>query len=101
RKAITARFFFHAARMDPQEEYRTLIENQFVYTHPSSAFSKGSQTALYITTVINPKWLVELAPRFYKYADPTKSASTSDRNGSDPSMTDIMSPTLRLSNHWA
>ncbi|RWW71655.1 hypothetical protein BHE74_00020598 [Ensete ventricosum] len=30
-------FFFHAARTDPQEGYRTLVENQFVYTHPSSA----------------------------------------------------------------
>ncbi|URE20382.1 hypothetical protein MUK42_25712 [Musa troglodytarum] len=36
-KAITAGFFFHAAMTDPQEGYRTLVENQFVYTHPSSA----------------------------------------------------------------
>ncbi|GAB2234512.1 hypothetical protein Droror1_Dr00003767 [Drosera rotundifolia] len=37
RKAITAGFFFCAARKDPQEDYRTLVENQPVYIHPSSA----------------------------------------------------------------
>ncbi|KAH0882580.1 LOW QUALITY PROTEIN: hypothetical protein HID58_058676, partial [Brassica napus] len=42
RKAITAGFFFHGARKDPQE-----------------------------VTVIDPKWLVELAPRFFKVAYPT------------------------------
>ena len=36
RKAITAGFFFHAARKDPQEGYRTLVENQPVYIHPRS-----------------------------------------------------------------
>ncbi|XWS17964.1 hypothetical protein CRYUN_Cryun32bG0001400 [Craigia yunnanensis] len=38
RKAITVGFFFHASRKDPQEGYRTLVENQPVYIHPSSAF---------------------------------------------------------------
>ena len=37
RKAILSGFFFHAARKDPQEGYRTLVENQPVYIHPSSA----------------------------------------------------------------
>jgi hypothetical protein len=40
RKAITAGFIFHAARKDPQEGYRTLVENQPVYIHPSSALFK-------------------------------------------------------------
>ncbi|KAJ4830153.1 hypothetical protein Tsubulata_019942 [Turnera subulata] len=84
RKAITAGFFFHAARKDPQEGYRTLVENQPVYIHPSSAlFQRQPDWVIYhelvMTSkeymrevmVIDPKWLVELAPRFFKVADPT------------------------------
>ncbi|XP_012454952.1 probable pre-mRNA-splicing factor ATP-dependent RNA helicase DEAH5 [Gossypium raimondii] len=85
RKAITAGFFFHAARKDPQEGYRTLVENQPVYIHPSSAlFQRQPDWVIYHelvmttkeymreVTVVDPKWLVELAPRFFKVADPTK-----------------------------
>ncbi|CAH2045361.1 unnamed protein product [Thlaspi arvense] len=85
RKAITAGFFFHGARKDPQEGYRTLVENQPVYIHPSSAlFQRQPDWVIYHdlvmttkeymreVTVIDPKWLVELAPRFFKVADPTK-----------------------------
>lgn len=85
RKAIAAGFFFHAARKDPQEGYRTLVENQPVYIHPSSAlFQRQPDWVIYhelvMTTkeymrevaVIDPKWLVELAPRFFKVSDPTK-----------------------------
>ncbi|KAL9270350.1 putative pre-mRNA-splicing factor ATP-dependent RNA helicase DEAH5 [Drosera capensis] len=85
RKAITAGFFFRAARKDPQEGYRTLVENQPVYIHPSSAlFQRQPDWVIYHelvmttkeymreVTVIDPKWLVELAPRFFKVADPTK-----------------------------
>ncbi|XP_041023917.1 probable pre-mRNA-splicing factor ATP-dependent RNA helicase DEAH5 [Juglans microcarpa x Juglans regia] len=85
RKAITAGFFFHAARKDPQEGYRTLVENQPVYIHPSGAlFQRQPDWVIYNelvmttkeymreVTVIDPKWLVELAPRFFKVVDPTK-----------------------------
>lgn len=85
RKAIAAGFFFHAARKDPQEGYRTIVENQAVYIHPSSAlFQRQPDWVIYHelvmttkeymreVTVIDPKWLVELAPRFFKAADPTK-----------------------------
>ncbi|XP_019173426.1 PREDICTED: probable pre-mRNA-splicing factor ATP-dependent RNA helicase DEAH5 [Ipomoea nil] len=85
RRAIAAGFFFHAARKDPQEGYRTLVENQPVYIHPSSAlFQRQPDWVIYHelvmttkeymreVTVIDPKWLVELAPRFFKVADPTK-----------------------------
>ncbi|XP_019182334.1 PREDICTED: probable pre-mRNA-splicing factor ATP-dependent RNA helicase DEAH5 [Ipomoea nil] len=85
RKAIAAGFFFHGARKDPQEGYRTLVENQPVYIHPSSAvFQRQPDWVIYHelvmttkeymreVTVIDPKWLVELAPRFFKVADPTK-----------------------------
>jgi ATP-dependent RNA helicase DHX8/PRP22 len=36
-KAIASGFFFHAARKDAQEGYKTLVEQQPVYIHPSSA----------------------------------------------------------------
>ncbi|CAH8320272.1 unnamed protein product [Eruca vesicaria subsp. sativa] len=86
RKAVTAGFFFHGARRDPQEGgYRTLVENQPVYIHPGSAlFQRQPDWVIYHdlvmtskeymreATVIDPKWLVELAPRFFKVADPTR-----------------------------
>ena len=37
RKAICSGFFSHAAKKDPQEGYKTLVEGQPVYIHPSSA----------------------------------------------------------------
>jgi len=36
-KAILSGFFSHAAKKDPQEGYRTLVDSQIVYIHPSSA----------------------------------------------------------------
>ncbi|XP_074273475.1 putative pre-mRNA-splicing factor ATP-dependent RNA helicase DEAH5 isoform X2 [Silene latifolia] len=84
-KAICAGFFFHAARKDPQEGYRTLVENQPVYIHPSSAlFQRQPDWVIYHelvmttkeymreVTVVDPKWLIELAPRFFKVSDSTK-----------------------------
>ena len=84
-KAITAGFFTNAAKKDPQEGYRTLVDQNPVYIHPSSAlFQKNPEYVIYhelvLTTkeymrnimVIDPKWLIELAPAFYKQADPNK-----------------------------
>ncbi|KAH6828587.1 ATP-dependent RNA helicase [Perilla frutescens var. hirtella] len=84
-KAIAAGFFFHVARKDPQEGYRTLVENQPVYIHPRSGlFQRQPDWVIYHelvmttkeymceVTVIDPKWLVELAPRFFKVSNPTK-----------------------------
>mmetsp|Transcript_17127 Transcript_17127/g.28162 ORF Transcript_17127/g.28162 Transcript_17127/m.28162 type:complete len:1215 (+) Transcript_17127:84-3728(+) len=85
RKAICSGFFSHAAKKDPQEGYRTLVEGQPVYIHPSSAlFNKNPEWVLYhelvLTTkeymrevcAIEAKWLTELAPSFFKQSDPTK-----------------------------
>lgn len=85
RKAITAGFFTNVAKKDPTEGYRTMVEGQPVYIHPSSAlFNKNPEWVIYhelvLTTKeymrnimeIDPKWLVELAPRFYARADPTR-----------------------------
>ncbi|CAI5481585.1 unnamed protein product [Closterium sp. Yama58-4] len=85
RKALCSGFFFHAARKDPQEGYRSIVENQPVYIHPSSAlFQRQPDWVIYHElvmttkeymrecTLIDPRWLVELAPRFFRQADPTK-----------------------------
>jgi len=85
RRAITAGFFFNAAKKDPQGGYRTLADHQQVYIHPSSAlFHQQPEWVIYNeivmtskeymreVTAINPAWLVQLAPRFYKSIDPAK-----------------------------
>ncbi|KAG1330850.1 Helicase [Cocos nucifera] len=56
RKAITAGFFFHSARKDPQEGYRTVVENQPVYIHPSSAlFQRQPDWVIYHELVMTTK----------------------------------------------
>jgi len=85
RRAFVSGFFTHAAKRDQREGYRSLVEGQTVYIHPSSAlFQKNPDTIIYhelvLTTkeymrnvmAIDVKWLVELAPKFYKKADPEK-----------------------------
>ena len=81
RRALCAGFFRNAARKDPQEGYKTLIEGTPVYLHPSSAiFGKQAEWVVYDTlvmttkeymhnvTAIEPRWLVEAAPTFFKVA---------------------------------
>ncbi|CEJ89951.1 Putative ATP-dependent RNA helicase DHX8 [[Torrubiella] hemipterigena] len=81
RRALCSGFFRNAARKDPQEGYKTLTEGTPVYMHPSSAlFGKQAEWVLYDTlvlttkeymhsvTAIEPKWLVEAAPTFFKVA---------------------------------
>ena len=81
RQALCSGFFRNAARKDPQEGYKTLIEGTVVYLHPSSAmFGKPSEHVIFhtlvlttkeymhCTTAIEPKWLVEAAPTFFKVA---------------------------------
>jgi len=84
-KAITSGYFFHSVRKDPQEGYKSVVEQQSLYIHPSSAlFQQQPDWVIYHTStvtskeymrevmVINPKWLVELAPRFFRPADEHK-----------------------------
>lgn len=83
--AITSGFFRNAARKDPQEGYKTQVDQQAVYIHPSSAlFNRQPEWVIYHElvqttkeymrecTAIEPKWLVEFAPAFFKNADPTR-----------------------------
>jgi ATP-dependent RNA helicase DHX8/PRP22 len=81
RRALCSGFFRNSARKDPQEGYKTLIEGTPVSLHPSSAlFGKQAEWVIYHTLVltskeymhccstIEPKWLVEAAPTFFKVA---------------------------------
>uniref|UniRef100_A0A3P8XRJ6 ATP-dependent RNA helicase DHX8 n=1 Tax=Esox lucius TaxID=8010 RepID=A0A3P8XRJ6_ESOLU len=84
-KAICSGFFRNAAKKDPQEGYRTLIDQQVVYIHPSSAlFNRQPEWVVYHelvlttkeymreVTTIDPRWLVEFSPAFFKVSDPTR-----------------------------
>ena len=113
-RTICSGFFRNAARKDPQEGYKTVVDNQTVFVHPSSALF-NRQPDWYVcvwwyrwelqafntceklpwlpmlhhrvlyhelvlttkeymreVTAIDPKWLVEFAPAFFKFGDPTK-----------------------------
>ena len=96
-KAITAGFFMHCAKKDPQEGYRTLVDQTPVYIHPSSAvFNKNPEYVIYhelvLTTkeymrnvmVIDARWLIELAPAFYRPADPNKMTKAKRREKIEP-----------------
>ncbi|KAJ3109551.1 DEAH-box ATP-dependent RNA helicase prp22 [Phlyctochytrium planicorne] len=85
RRAICGGFFRHSAKKDPQEGYKTMVEGTPVYIHPSSAlFNKQPEWVIYHELVmttkeymrevisIEPKWLVEVAPNFFKVADSNK-----------------------------
>lgn len=85
RKSICSGFFRNAAKKDPQEGYKTLVEGTPVYIHPSSAlFNRNPEWLVYHelvlttreychnVTAIEPKWLVEVAPQFFKVADANK-----------------------------
>ncbi|CAG8516918.1 8130_t:CDS:10 [Ambispora gerdemannii] len=82
RRTICGGFFRHAAKKDPQEGYKTLVEGTPVYIHPSSAlFNRGPEWVIYHelvlttkeymreVTAIEPKWLTEAAPTFFKVSD--------------------------------
>ncbi|EXK23955.1 adenosinetriphosphatase [Fusarium oxysporum f. sp. melonis 26406] len=78
-QALCSAFFCNVAREDPQEGYKALNEQTPVCLHPSSAlFGKQAEWVIYHTLVlttkeymhcstsIEPKWLVEAAPAFFK-----------------------------------
>jgi len=81
-KAITSGYFYHAARKDSQDGYKSIVEQQPLYVHPSSTlFQQQPDWVIYHTSsvtskeymkqvmAIDPKWLVELSPRFFRPAD--------------------------------
>jgi ATP-dependent RNA helicase DHX8/PRP22 len=81
RQALCSGFFRNSARKDPSEGYKTLVEGTPVYLHPSSSlFGKPAEHVVYhslvettkeymhVCSAIEPKWLVEAAPTFFKVA---------------------------------
>lgn len=93
RRALISGFFTHAAKRDPQEGYKTVVEGTPVYIHPSSAlFGKSTEWVIYheliattkeymhCITAIEPKWLPELAPTFFKTADANKVSKAKSRD---------------------
>jgi ATP-dependent RNA helicase DHX8/PRP22 len=81
RQALCSGFFRNSARKDPSEGYKTLVEGTPVAMHPSSAlFGKPAEHVIYHSLVettkeymhhvsaIEPKWLVEAAPTFFRVA---------------------------------
>ena len=85
RRAICSGYFRHAAKKHPREGYETLVEGTPVYIHPSSSlFKRPPEWFIYheliLTTreychnvlAVEPKWLVEVAPQFFKVTDANK-----------------------------
>ncbi|KAJ9627648.1 DEAH-box ATP-dependent RNA helicase prp22 [Taxawa tesnikishii (nom. ined.)] len=64
RQALCSGFFRNAARKDPHEGYKTLVEGT-----PSTCTPRPrSSEYMHNVTSIEPKWLVEAAPTFFKVA---------------------------------
>ena len=97
RKCIVAGYFMCCAKKDPQEGYKTIQEGQPVYIHPSSSlFNKNPEWVLYhelvLTTKeymrnvlqVDAKWLVEMAPKFFKKADPEHLSKTKRKEKIEP-----------------
>ena len=70
RRAVLSGFFYHTCKKDPTEGYKTLVENQVVYVHPSSSLHQRQPewvvyhelvltTKEYMreVTLIEPRWL--------------------------------------------
>ena len=79
RKAITAGYFYHTARLSKTGNYKTVKHNQTVMIHPNSAlFEDLPRWVIYHelvfttkeymrnTVEIENKWLLEVAPHYYK-----------------------------------
>lgn len=79
RKAITAGYFYHIAKLSKSGSYKTAKHNQTVMIHPnSSLFEELPRWVLYHelvfttkefmrqVTEIESKWLLEVAPHYYK-----------------------------------
>uniref|UniRef100_A0A4Y0BKS2 RNA helicase n=1 Tax=Anopheles funestus TaxID=62324 RepID=A0A4Y0BKS2_ANOFN len=79
RKAVTAGYFYHVARLSKGGNYKTVKHNQDVMIHPNSAlFEDLPRWLLYHELVfttkefmrsvidIESKWLLEVAPHYYK-----------------------------------
>ncbi|KAK9248795.1 P-loop containing nucleoside triphosphate hydrolase protein [Lipomyces tetrasporus] len=93
-KSITSGFFSNTARLTRNgESYRTVKTSQTVYIHPSSVlYKKKPKWILYHELVltskefmrncmpIEPSWLLEVSPHFYKQKDLDNASGNTERN---------------------
>ena len=83
-KAITAGFFYNTAKLGKSGDYQTVKQHRTVYIHPSSVLAKEEELPAWLVyfelafttkefmrqvAPIQPSWLVEIAPHFYKESD--------------------------------
>lgn len=79
RKAIASGFFYNTARLGSEGSYKTVKHNLSVLVHPSSClFRELKRWLIYFELVltnkeymrqvieVDPKWLIEIAPHYYK-----------------------------------
>lgn len=96
-QSICSGFFRNAAKKDPQEGYRTVVDSQVVYIHPSSSLVNAKPewiiyhelvltTKEYMreVTSIDPRWLVQVAPSFFQFSDPTKLSKNKKKQRIEP-----------------
>lgn len=82
RKTLVTGFFMNAAKREPSVGYKTIVGNTAVGIHPSSSlFGKEYEYVIYNSLVltsrefmsqvtsIEPEWLLEFAPHYYKAID--------------------------------
>ncbi|ODM92125.1 putative pre-mRNA-splicing factor ATP-dependent RNA helicase DHX16 [Orchesella cincta] len=82
RKAVTAGYFYHTAKLGENGQYRTVKHQQQVMIHPNSAlFEDIPRWVIYHELVFTTKeymrqtieiessWLLEVAPHYYKSKD--------------------------------
>ena len=82
RKAIASGYFYNCAKLSKDGSYKTVKNNHTVHIHPSSSLFKETPrwviyhelvftTKEYMRDVleINPEWLMEVAPHYYKGID--------------------------------
>ncbi|EGW31161.1 uncharacterized protein SPAPADRAFT_68356 [Spathaspora passalidarum NRRL Y-27907] len=82
RKTLCAGYFKNTSKRIANEGYKTLAEETAVHLHPSSClFGKNPEYVLFhslllttreymhCVTVIEPKWLYELAPKFFRQGE--------------------------------
>ncbi|CAH8560442.1 unnamed protein product [Dicrocoelium dendriticum] len=92
RKAITAGFFYHTARFTGNG-YKTVKQKHTIHPHPNSCLAEVHPKwviyhELVFTTKefmrqvieIEPKWLLEVAPHYYKEKEIEITSSTVSRN---------------------
>ena len=107
-KAIVSGFFAKAARKTNNSEYKTIVDDHPVYMFPgSSLFGLEPEYVIFHELVnttreymrntvgVDPRWLVELAPAFYRKAEPGEITARKHRERLQPLATNRKEDTER------